>query len=94
MGFIGCLVVVCLFGAFVFFGLRAAIRCPDRFGSLLAAGITCMIGTQAAMNMAVVTGLMPTTGLPLPFFSAGGTSVAVMMCAVGIVLRISRTART
>ena len=90
MGFVGCALVLLLFAAFVFFGLRTALRCPDRFGSLLAAGITCMIGTQSVLNVAVVTGMMPTTGLPLPFFSAGGTSVAVMMCAYGVLMGISR----
>lgn len=90
LGLVGCIVVLCLFFAFVFFGLRVAIRCPDRFGSLLAGGITAMIGVQCVMNVAVVTGLMPTTGLPLPFFSAGGTSISVLMCAVGLLLNISR----
>ncbi len=90
LGLFGCIAVLGLFALFVFFGLRAAMRCPDRFGSLLAGGITCMIGIQTVMNVAVVTGLMPTTGLPLPFFSAGGTSVAVLMCAVGVLLNISR----
>ncbi len=90
LGLIGCLAILCLFAAFVFFGLRAAMRCPDRFGCLLAGGITCMIGIQAVMNVAVVTGVMPTTGLPLPFFSAGGTSVSVLMCAVAVLLNISR----
>ena len=90
LGLFGCLVVLALFALFIFFGLRVAIRCPDRFGSLLAGGITCMIGVQSMMNMAVVTGLMPTTGQPLPFFSAGGTSIAVLMGAVGLLLNISR----
>ena len=90
LGLFGCLVVVALFALFIFFGLRVAIRCPDRFGSLLAGGITCMIGVQSMMNMAVVTGLMPTTGQPLPFFSAGGTSIAVLMGAVGLLMNISR----
>lgn len=91
LGLIGCLSVVALFSLFLFFGLRVAVRCPDRFGSLLAGGITCMIGVQTMMNMAVVTGLMPTTGQPLPFFSAGGTSIAVLMGAVGVLLNISRS---
>ena len=79
-----------LFYLFLFFSLRAALRCPDRFGSLLAAGIASMVGVQTVLNVAVVTGLMPTTGQPLPFFSAGGTSIAVLMCAVGVLLNISR----
>ena len=90
LGLIGCTAILALFALFVFYGLRISMRCPDKFGSLLAGGITCMIGIQAVMNVAVVTGVMPTTGLPLPFFSAGGTSVSVLMCAVGVLLNISR----
>ncbi len=90
MGLVGCVAVLGLFLVFIYFGLRVAMNCPDRFGSLLAAGITLMIGIQAFMNVAVVIGLMPTTGLPLPFFSAGGTSVSIFMGAVGILLNISR----
>ena len=81
---------ILLFCAFVFAGLRVAIESRDRYGSLLAGGITSMIGLQAFINMGVVTGIMPTTGLPLPFFSAGGTSVTMIMAAVGILLNISR----
>ena len=81
---VSCVAVLALFGAFLFFGLRVAMRCPDRFGSLLAGGITCMIGVQCVLNVAVVIGMMPTTGLPLPFFSAGGTSLSITMAAVGI----------
>ena len=93
LGLIGCTAILLLFAAFVFFGLRVALRCEDRFGSLLAGGITSMIGVQAVMNVAVVTGMMPTTGLPLPFFSSGGTSIAVLMCAVGLLLNVSRGER-
>ena len=89
LGYVGCIAVLCLFAAFVFFGLRVAIRCPDRFGSLLAGGITAMIGVQCVLNVAVVIGMMPTTGLPLPFFSAGGTSISIIMAAVAIVMNIS-----
>ncbi len=90
LGLVGCVAILGMFALFVFFGLRAAMRCPDKFGCLLAGGITCMIGIQTVMNVAVVTGVMPTTGLPLPFFSAGGTSVSVLMCAVAVLLNISR----
>ncbi len=89
-GLMGCLTVIALFAAFVFAGLRVAMSCRDRYGCLLAAGITSMIGLQAFINMGVVTGIMPTTGLPLPFFSAGGTSITMIMSAVGILLNISR----
>ena len=90
LGLVGCAAVLMLFFLFVFFGLRIALRCPDRFGSLLAGGITCMVCVQTVLNVAVVTGMMPTTGQPLPFFSAGGTSIAVLMCAVAVLLNISR----
>lgn len=89
-GLVGCTAVILLFCAFVFAGLRVALSCRDRYGCLLASGITSMIGLQAFINMGVVTGIMPTTGLPLPFFSAGGTSITMIMAAVGILLNISR----
>ncbi len=89
LGLLGCIWVMSLFCALLFFGLRAAIRCPDRFGSLLAGGICMMIGVQTVLNIMVVVGMMPTTGLPLPFFSAGGTSVSIVMGAVGLLLNIS-----
>ena len=89
LGWVGCVAVLAVFAAFLFFGLRAAIRCPDRFGSMLAGGITCMIGVQCVLNVAVVIGMMPTTGLPLPFFSAGGTSISILMTAVGVLMNIS-----
>lgn len=92
LGFVGCVGVLALFGAFLFFGLRVAMRCDDRFGSLLAGGITCMIGVQCVLNVAVVIGMMPTTGLPLPFFSAGGTSISILMGAVAILMNISMAA--
>lgn len=93
MGFIGCIGVLTLFALFVFFGLRIAIRCQDRFGSMLAGGITSMIGVQTVLNVAVVIGLMPTTGLPLPFFSSGGTSVSILMGATAILMNISAANR-
>lgn len=89
LGYAGCVAILALFAAFVFFGLRIAIRCPDRFGSMLAGGITAMIGVQCVLNVAVVIGMMPTTGLPLPFFSAGGTSISILMAAVAVLMNIS-----
>lgn len=90
LGFVGCVLVLLLFFLFLFFGLRVALRAQDRFGSLLAAGITAMIGVQTVLNVAVVIGIMPTTGLPLPFFSSGGTSISILMGAVGVLLSVSR----
>ena len=89
-GLLGCLVVIMLFIAFLMAGLRIAMTCDDKFGCLLSAGITGLISVQAFINMGVVVGILPTTGLPLPFFSAGGTSLSITMAAVGIVLNISR----
>ncbi|MBR6570556.1 MAG: putative lipid II flippase FtsW [Clostridia bacterium] len=90
-GLFGCTVVILMFVAFAFAGMRIAVSCPDRYGCLLAAGLTAMITVQAILNIAVVIGVMPTTGLPLPFFSSGGTSVTILMAAVGIILSVSRT---
>jgi len=92
-GLAGCLTVILLFVAFLMAGMRVALNCDDLFGCLLAAGITAMISVQAFINMGVVVGILPTTGLPLPFFSAGGTSLSITMAAVGIVLNISRYGR-
>lgn len=91
-GLFGCCVVILLFVAFAFAGMRIAVNCPNRFGCLLGAGITAMIAVQAFINIGVVVGILPTTGLPLPFFSAGGTSISLLMGAVGILLNISRDA--
>lgn len=93
LGLVGCVAILALFLAFVFFGLRVAIRCKDRFGALLAGGIAAMIGVQTVLNVAVVIGMMPTTGLPLPFFSSGGTSVSILMGATAILMNISASER-
>ena len=66
------------------------MKAPDMFSSLVAAGITTMVGLQAIINIAVVTSSMPNTGMPLPFFSYGGTALLILLCSVGILLNISR----
>ena len=66
------------------------MKAPDMFGSLVAIGITSLIGLQAIINIAVVTSSMPVTGMPLPFFSYGVTSLLILLCSVGILLNISR----
>ncbi len=81
--------VVLLFVTFFYCGLRIAMRAPDEFGRLAAFGISTMIAMQAAINIGVVTGCLPTKGLPLPFISFGGSSLAVTMGMVGILLNIS-----
>ncbi len=82
LGFVGCLVVIALFAVFIWRGTLIAMKAPDMFGSLLAVGITSIIGLQAMINIAVVTSSMPNTGMQLPFFSYGGTSLLILLCAV------------
>jgi len=90
LGFIGAFIIVGLFLAFLWRGLRTAQRAPDMFGRLLAAGLSMTIVSQAFINMSVVLGLTPTKGIPLPFFSAGGTSLVLCLLSVGIVLNVSQ----
>jgi cell division protein FtsW len=89
VGFIGILVVFSLFAILVARGLIISLRAQDNFGAYLAMGLTSLIGLQALINLAVVSGLMPTKGLSLPFLSYGGSSLLVNMVAVGILLNIS-----
>lgn len=90
LGFIGTGVVVLLFGVLAWRGLVIALRGPDLFGRYLAFGLTMMIAVQAFINMAVVTGLLPTKGLALPFLSYGGSSLLVNLVAVGVLSNISK----
>ena len=90
LGFIGCAVVIILFAVLIWRGMTVSMKAPDMFGSLLAAGITSMIGLQVLINIAVVTASMPVTGMALPFFSYGGTALMINLAAMGILLSISR----
>ena len=90
LGFVGCLVVIILFAIFIWRGVVIAMKAPDSFGSLVAIGITSLVALQAVINMAVVTSSIPNTGMPLPFFSYGGTALLILLCSVGILLNISR----
>lgn len=90
MGFIGVVAVIILFGLIGFYGVQVAVKAPDNYGMLLAIGITAMVVGQAAGNMAMVCGLLPVTGVPLPFISYGGTSLVVNMAAIGILVSIGR----
>ena len=89
LGFLGVITVISLFAILIIRGLIISTRAQDNFGSYLAMGLTTLIGLQAAINMAVVSGLMPTKGLSLPFLSYGGSSLLVNMIAIGILLNIS-----
>ena len=90
LGFFGCVLIIGLFWTLIQRGITIASRCPDRFGKLLAVGITFSIGIQALLNMSVASSFLPATGVTLPFVSYGGTSVFTSMCMVGILLNISR----
>jgi cell division protein FtsW len=90
LGFVGGVVVIALFTAFAWAGVRTSMRAPDTFGALMAAGITAWISFQAMVNIGVVLALLPVTGITLPFVSQGGSSLVVSFAAVGILLSISR----
>jgi cell division protein FtsW len=94
LGLIGALAVVLLFVVLAFLGVRAAMRAPDRFSALVATGITTWLVAQAFLNISVVLGLVPNTGVPLPFISYGGSSLLVTMVAVGMLLNIARHPRS
>lgn len=89
-GLFGALIVMLLFGIFIWRGITIALKAPDMFGALVAVGITTMIGIQAIFSIAVVSSSMPVTGIPLPFFSYGGTSLLMLLGCVGLLLAISR----
>ena len=91
LGFVGCVVVLLLFAIFIWRGILIAMKADDSFGSLLAVGITSLIGIQVIINIAVVTNSMPVTGMPLPFFSYGGTALIILLASVGILLNVSRS---
>lgn len=90
MGFVGAVLLVLLFAALIWRGYYIALHCPDKFGTLLAAGITTQIAVQTILNLCVVTGLLPVTGASLPFFSYGGTALLIQLAEMGILLAISR----
>ncbi len=92
LGLLGSLFVLSLFAVFAVVGVRTALRAPDRFGTLVAAGVTAWVAGQAVVNMGAVTGMLPVTGVPLPFVSFGGSSLVVTMAAAGILLNIARQA--
>ena len=93
VGLVGCLVVVLLFVGLALLGIRAAARAPDRYGTLIAAGITAWIVLQALVNVGAVVGLLPVTGVPLPFVSFGGSSTVITMAAVGMLANVARQGR-
>ena len=93
LGLVGAVLLLGLFFTLAWFGFRAATRAPDRFGSLLAVGVTTWITSQAIINVGAVIGILPVTGIPLPFVSFGGSSLVVTLAASGILLNIAAQER-
>ncbi len=93
LGFVGAVVIIILFALLIYRGIKIGMNAKDRFGALLAMGIVFQIGLQVALNIGVVSDFLPNTGISLPFFSAGGTSLVILLCEMGMVLSISRGAR-
>ena len=91
LGLIGALIIIILFCALVWRGFVIAMRAPDKFGALMAVGLTFQVGLQAALNILVVTNTVPNTGISLPFFSYGGTARMLLLVQMGIVLSVSRS---
>ena len=93
MGLVGAILVLLLFALLMWRGFRIAMKAPDKFGCMLALGLTLQIGIQVAINVAVVSNLLPNTGISLPFFSYGGTSILMLMAQMGVVLSVSRQSK-
>lgn len=93
LGFVGAVAIIVLFALLIYRGIKIGMNAKDSFGALLAMGIVFQIGLQVALNIGVVSDFLPNTGISLPFFSAGGTSLVILLCEMGMVLSISRSAR-
>jgi cell division protein FtsW len=93
LGFVGSMIVIVLFALFIWRGIVIAIKSQDTFGTLIAIGVTAMIGLQALINIAVVTNTIPVTGMPLPFFSYGGSAMIADLMGVGLLLSVSRNSK-
>lgn len=87
LGFVGCLLIIMLFAILIWRGILVAIKSPDMFGSLLATGITSLVAVQVILNIAVVTSSVPNTGIPLPFFSYGGTALLILLCSMRNIIK-------
>ena len=90
LGFIGAFIIILLFVLFIVRGAQISMKASDKFGALIAAGITAQVAIQVILNIAVVTALVPNTGIGLPFFSQGGTALFLLLCEVGVLLNIAR----
>ncbi|MGI5966731.1 MULTISPECIES: putative lipid II flippase FtsW [Anaerotruncus] len=90
LGFIGAAIIILIFVLLVWRGYVIAMRCRDRFGSMLSVGLTTQVGVQTILNIAVVSNTVPNTGISLPFFSYGGTALVMLLCQMGVILSVSR----
>ena len=90
LGFLGSLVLLLIFGLFIYRAIKVASRAPDKFSRVAAIGILSWIGAQAFLNIGSMTAILPLTGVPLPFISYGGTALTTVLFATGILLNISR----
>lgn len=94
LGFIGAMIIIILFCLLMWRGFVIAMKAPDKFGSMLALGLTFQVGLQMGLNVLVVTNTIPNTGISLPFFSYGGTSLMILLLEMGVILSISRSCNT
>ena len=90
LGFIGAALIIIVFALLIWRGFTIAVSAPDTFGSLLAMGLTLQVGLQTVFNIAVVSNTIPNTGISLPFFSSGGTSLMMLLAEMGVILSVSR----
>ena len=90
LGIVGAVFVLFLLGGFLWLGIRAAARAPDRFGALLAIGLVAWVGAETLINVGAVVGVLPVTGIPLPFISFGGSSLVITMAAAGILINVAK----
>jgi cell division protein FtsW len=90
LGIAGAVMVLALLGGFMWLGIRAATQSPDRFGALLALGLVAWVGAETLINVGAVVGVLPVTGIPLPFISFGGSSLVITMAAAGVLVNVAR----
>jgi cell division protein FtsW len=90
LGIVGAVLVLGLLGAFLWFGIRAAQQAPDRFGALLSLGLVAWVAAETLINVGAVVGVLPVTGIPLPFISFGGSSLVITMAAAGVLINVAR----
>ena len=90
LGIVGALFVLALLGGFMWLGIRAAVQSADRFGALVSLGLVAWVGAETLINVGAVVGVLPVTGIPLPFISFGGSSLVITMAAAGILINVAR----